>query len=427
MIRLSLLLSVSISVDMQAQERIETGRLETRVYFRRGESEIDMSFRENSERLRDFSERFESLLSDSTFTIRKVRIVGGASPDGMSTSNTSLSDRRVSSITSFLGGLFPMDGVSCDVLSKGIDWERLAELATASSVPYKEEVLEILEHTPVWIKDSDSVIVDGRKRQLGMLHDGVSWFYLEEHVFPDLRCAQVDVIYESKANRDTVIRYQVFDTVVRTVTDTIRNIITDTVTYTVNDTIRCYVPDTVLYIPSTFMSLRTNLLYDAALVPNVGVEFHLGRGWSVGANGVFAWWDSDPKHLYWRIYGGELTARKYFGRSAHLTPLTGHHAGVYAQVLSYDFELGGRGYMSDLSYGGGIEYGYALQVREHIAIDFSFGVGYLGGEYKEYLPMDGHYVWQSTKQRHWFGPTKAEITFVWIIDRYVKTGKGGVK
>ena len=50
-------------------------------------------------------------------------------------------------------------------------------------------------------------------------------------------------------------------------------------------------------------------------------------------------------------------------------------------------------------------------------IDFSIGLGYMGGEYKEYLPQDGHYVWQSTKRRHWIGPTKAEISLVWLIGR----------
>ena len=42
-------------------------------------------------------------------------------------------------------------------------------------------------------------------------------------------------------------------------------------------------------------------------------------------------------------------------------------------------------------------------------------MGYMGGTYKEYLPDNQCYVWQTTKQRHWFGPTKAEISLVWLI------------
>ena len=34
-----------------------------------------------------------------------------------------------------------------------------------------------------------------------------------------------------------------------------------------------------------------------------------------------------------------------------------------------------------------------------------------------YIPLDGHYVWQTTKNRRWFGPTKAGISLVWLIGR----------
>ena len=50
---------------------------------------------------------------------------------------------------------------------------------------------------------------------------------------------------------------------------------------------------------------------------------------------------------------------------------------------------------------------YSLPISRRLNLDFTLGVGYWGGEYHEYIPSDGHYVWQSTKQRHWFGPTKA--------------------
>ena len=48
-------------------------------------------------------------------------------------------------------------------------------------------------------------------------------------------------------------------------------------------------------------------------------------------------------------------------------------------------------------------------------LDFTLGVGYLGGQFMEYQPIDNHYVWQATKKRHWFGPTKAVVSLVWLI------------
>ena len=123
-------------------------------------------------------------------------------------------------------------------------------------------------------------------------------------------------------------------------------------------------------------------------------------------------------HNYWRTYGGDVELRKWLGSAAKRKPLTGHHIGAYAQIVTYDFELGGRGYLADRwSYAAGVSYGYSLPVAKRLNIDFSIGLGYMGGEYKEYLPQDGHYVWQSTKRRHWIGQTKAEISLVWLIGR----------
>ena len=122
----------------------------------------------------------------------------------------------------------------------------------------------------------------------------------------------------------------------------------------------------------------------------------------------------------------ELLICLFHGKAAQKKPLTGHHLGVYGQIFTYDFEVGGRGYMGGvpggtlwdkMNYIAGLEYGYSLPIRSRLNIDFSIGVGYWGGIYYEYLPMDNCYVWQATKQRHWFGPTKAEISLVWLIGR----------
>lgn len=37
------------------------------------------------------------------------------------------------------------------------------------------------------------------------------------------------------------------------------------------------------------------------------------------------------------------------------------------------------------------------------------------------------YIWQSTKQRHWFGPTKAEVSLIWLIGRGNYNEKKGGK
>lgn len=165
-----------------------------------------------------------------------------------------------------------------------------------------------------------------------------------------------------------------------------------------------------------YMSVKNNMLFDLATVPNIGVEFYIARNWTVAANWHYAWWRGDTKHIYWRTYGGDMSVRKYFGKAAKEKPLTGHHLGVYGQMITYDFELGGRGYLADRwSWAAGLEYGYSLPVARRLNIEFTLGAGYHWGKYAEYLPIDGHYVWQSTKRRRYIGPTKCEISLVWLL------------
>ena len=85
--------------------------------------------------------------------------------------------------------------------------------------------------------------------------------------------------------------------------------------------------------------------------------------------------------------------------------MCGHHVGVYGQMLTYDVEWGGRGYMGDRwSWAAGVSYGYSLPVGRHFNIDFTLGVGYLQGDYMKYRPEDDCYVWDSTHRKEWFGP-----------------------
>lgn len=77
-------------------------------------------------------------------------------------------------------------------------------------------------------------------------------------------------------------------------------------------------------------------------------------------------------------------------------------------------------------WGAGLEYGYSVPIARRWNLDFTLGAGYLEGKYYEYRPVDGCYVCQATKNRRWIGPTKAEISFVWLIgcDNYNRK-KGG--
>lgn len=181
------------------------------------------------------------------------------------------------------------------------------------------------------------------------------------------------------------------------------------------------------------MNIKTNMLYDLAAVPNLGVEFYLGKNLSLSANYAHAWWDDEPNPLYWRYYGADVAFRWWFGGQSRIKPLQGHHVGLNYQILTYDFMISETGIMAGVPGGNildranhivALEYGYSVPIARRLNLDFTIAAGYHWGLFEEYNKLDDHYVWQATKRRQYFGPTKVEISLVWLIgcDNYNKKG-----
>lgn len=404
----SLLLAMLLVASAKAKAEGDT--LRSQIYFPVGVSKIDHSFQGNGVRLEFMIRDIHARMKQSR--LRKVRLSAGASVEGNSALNMRLSDERLQSLSDIFHERLSVPDSIYEYHSLGENWQGLLALVERSDMPHRDETLNILRNTPEWVTERGHV-VDSRKRQLMNLRGGSVWHYMEKYFFPELRnCSVVECEFEPIASRPepTVVRE------VLTVRDTL--ILRDTV---------C--PADELPAPRPlYLAAKTNLLYDAALVPNVGLELSLGQGWSVGGNWMYAHWSNDARHRYWQIYGGELEVRRYFGSLAAEKPLQGHHVGLYAQAVTYDFETGGKGYLSDFAYGVGLEYGYSLPVAKRLNIDFGIGIGYSGGKYKSYYPDAGCYVYIDTKRRHWFGPTRAEVSLVWLLGRgNVNSKKGGAK
>ena len=176
------------------------------------------------------------------------------------------------------------------------------------------------------------------------------------------------------------------------------------------------------------IALRTNLLYDAALIPTIGAEFDLGKLWSIGFDYNGTWFYSVSRHRYWQTIGGYLTLRRYLNADEEGRPFMGHHFGVYGQLLTFDIEFGDKGWQGAYpNWGGGIEYGYSAWLSNRLNIDFSIGVGYLRLKYKEYDPDGDSFKWRGTYRRNWWGPTKAEVSLKWLLYKRKKHQKANLK
>lgn len=404
--------------------------LRTTIYFRPGYSLLELSYRDNAANMKALTQGIQTIKGNPCVQLQHIRILSAASPEGNSALNKRVAKRRGERLRDYLKETLVLPDSIFTVSSAGEDWQGLAALIAKEKIPWRNKALQIIRHTPEWVTRNGKV-VDGRKRQLQNLDGGKAWKYMLDNHFYTLRTGAV-VVCEVKtlAAESTPSAAEASQEQARS-EQASQQPASQSPSSPPFPAIPSQVhPSSESQAPpvASYFALKSNLLYDALLVPNLSLEASIGSGWTLGAGGMLAWWSKDAKHRYWRIYGGGLEIRKYFGTLSKSKPLQGHHLGIYGDFLTYDFEFGAKGYQSKATYAAGIKYGYSYPIANRLNLDFALGIGYLHSNYKTYVPRDGCYVYQETKKRKWLGPTQAEISLVWLLGKgNTNKKKGGKK
>ena len=402
--------------------------LRTTIYFRPGYSLLELSYRDNAANMKALTQGIQTIKGNPCVQLQHIRILSAASPEGNSALNKRVAKRRGERLRDYLKETLVLPDSIFTVSSAGEDWQGLAALIAKEKTPWRNKALQIIRHTPEWVTRNGKV-VDGRKRQLQNLDGGKAWKYMLDNHFYTLRTGAV-VVCEVKtlAAESTPSAAEASLEQARSEQARLESASQSPSSPPFPAIPSQVHPESQAPPVASYFALKSNLLYDALLVPNLSLEASIGSGWTLGAGGMLAWWSKDAKHRYWRIYGGDLEIRKYFGTLSKSKPLQGHHLGIYGDFLTYDFEFGAKGYQSKATYAAGIKYGYSHPIANRLNLDFALGIGYLHSNYKTYVPRDGCYVYQETKKRKWLGPTQAEISLVWLLGKgNTNKKKGGKK
>lgn len=166
-------------------------------------------------------------------------------------------------------------------------------------------------------------------------------------------------------------------------------------------------------------SLKTNLLYDVLLSPSVEVEYRISDRWSVQTDFSIAWWKRSSRHRYYQLVQLSPEARYWFPSRERWH---GHYVGVFVGAGHYDLSAGKDGYQGEFMMAG-VSYGYMFPIARNLSLEAGIGLGYMHTEYEEYLPIDGHYVYQQSGRTGYVGLLKAKLSLVWHIP--MKHQKGG--
>ena len=168
-------------------------------------------------------------------------------------------------------------------------------------------------------------------------------------------------------------------------------------------------------------AVKTNLLFDLALFPNLELEVPLGRDarWSILAEWGSAWYVWRHNSRAYEVVNAGVEARRWFGRCPGCRPvLTGFFLGAYASAGKFDLEWNSKGNQGEfVSFGPSV--GYSWVLSRNLNIEASGTLGIVLGQRRRYDGefQDTHLIWKRFGDVLYGGPTQLKVSLVWLIPR----------
>lgn len=354
--------------------------------------------------------------------ISSIHILAFASPDGNTAYNEQLAERRAINIKNYLIRKFPhIDTCRIHTCPQGENWQGLRRLVDEKRhLPHRGQILYIIDNSNTGIQ---------RKKALKLLESASIHPHIRARILRSLRSAILQIAWEKTVRLPAYPGYLCLQ-------DTVPNLFRN-VEYPLPASME--IPDRFLPAsgsghPAThpLFALKTNLLFDVALIPNFEIEIPIGRHWSVNGEYMFPWWLLDGDKYCLEIMAGGLEVRYWpqlYRQRKRQDILTGHFVGLYAGGGKYDLQWKTNGYQGEFFIAAGFSYGYAHKLSRHLHLEFNIGIGLLRTDYRHYHARNNYQTlqWQENGRYTWFGPTKAKVSLIWLLARKQKTQEGGIK
>ncbi len=337
-----------------------------------------------------------------------IIVTSGSSPEGNTKANEKLAAQRSMAMKAYLMRKYPyLDKDIIYTFSIGEDWSGLRSMVEKDlNTPCRDQVLEKL----------DAQISSNAKRAaLRSIGGGKAYNYIASKMLPKLRGATAATLH-FKEKDVRIVETRITDTVY--VEKTIEK-----------ERIVMQEPELE---PHPLFALKTNLLFDAALAINVELEIPIGKRWSVAGEWVFPWWLYNGKQYAMQVGNGNLEVKYWFGNRNGRRQLTGWFAGIYGGGGYYDLEWETKGWQGEFWHAGiGGGYAHTISRSGNWRMEYMLGVGYMGNNYREYIPKMGddgswHLVRRGVGRSEWFGPTRAKVSLVWMLN-HGQRRKGGMR
>lgn len=416
-----------ISIENLLGQSNVIGERDISIHFRVNSYFIDKTYMNNSKSVLEFKEFISSL--QNIEQIDSIIVNGTCSVEGAYKNNSLLATRRAESVKSMILSIYP--NINKDIIKLNIipeNWNELVKLIEKDDkMPYQNEALNLINTT---------FEPDRKESLLRNLHFGRPWSYIKTNYLPLLRSSNsaLKIIYKKTWVKKEKTDLRLAKTPIKIDTlfikqkDTlfVKEIVKDTII--LRDTLKIYIKPE--YELKPLFALKTNLLYDAATALNVELEVPIGKKWSIGAEWIFPWWLLEKDQYCLELLNGNLEARYWLGNREKKPILTGWFLGAFAGAGLYDLEWKDKGYQGEFITAG-LSGGFAHTINKKgtLRMEYSLGVGYLRTDFNKYVPKkcfdnQWHLICTEKGTYNWFGPIKAKVSIVWLLNKRV-IKKGG--
>lgn len=172
------------------------------------------------------------------------------------------------------------------------------------------------------------------------------------------------------------------------------------------------------------VAVKTNLLYDATATINAGIEVGLAPKWTFNVPFNFNAWSFPTKDYIYKHLYVQPEVRYWF-----CDRMAGHFLGVHAHGGAYnvglipnDIRFLGQDFSPLTKYryqgyfiGGGVAYGYAWALAEHLNLEFEVGLGYAYTKFDKFECQECGRKLAEQVPHHYIGLTKLGINFVYVF------------
>jgi len=170
------------------------------------------------------------------------------------------------------------------------------------------------------------------------------------------------------------------------------------------------------------VAIKTNLIGDALLSPNIGVEFGVAPQWTVDIpvsfNGwsindrLWKHWYVQPEARYWLCdkFAGHFVGFHVHGGQYNVGGFDGK-----IKFLNTDFRRLADSRFQGWFAGAGISYGYAWILGRHWNLEAEIGFGWSYTHYDRFECMGCGRKVESGKAHNYVGPTKAALNLVYVF------------